>query len=216
MKLSFKTFIHCFDVYTDFLYLYTVPLYAVWVKWLISLSIYYPMYAILEQSLFLIPKAKILRITGRDGCLGRLIYAFGEVTMCLPLYHLLFVEKEETISPKKYKKILFEASSKYIVEDGPQFLIQMLNSIKVGTSWRWFQFVSPLLSLHGLTARFITPFHDFQDRLQKIGLLCFAQCLCIFPAFLVIVIEFAYADHRPEWAKVHTTIREHEYNVKAW
>ena len=48
----------------------------------------------------------------------------------------------------------------FTFQDGPQFLIQMFNSMLVGQSWTWIQIGSALLSFKGLGYRFINRGHN--------------------------------------------------------
>ena len=97
------------------------------------------------------------------------------------------------------------------MEDGPQFILQMVNSFYVGSSWSWVQIVSPFLSLKGLSDRFILKDMSLKDKSDdktffKINFFI-SQACCVLPAFILVLSIFEYDDQRPIWAKQFSTVR---------
>ena len=90
-----------------------------------------------------------------------------------------------------------------MLEDGPQFVIQMINSFLVGTSWTWVQVASPFLSLMGLTGRLIVRDDEF---FFKFALTC-TQLTCVVPVLIMVICIFSYEDKRPSWAAQFSSVR---------
>ena len=99
----------------------------------------------------------------------------------------------------------------FVTEDILQFCLQLLNSIQIGSSWQYFQFLGLFLSLRGVATRMTLAAHaDKSDgivRKLKIRLNLFIQI--VFVCFLVYIVDtrFRFEDTRPAWAKLHSSIR---------
>ena len=95
----------------------------------------------------------------------------------------------------------------FLLEDGPQFYLQTLNSMLVGQTWDWVQVVSPLLSLRGIAYRFLKEQTSTLDRRICYVFNFALNIACVLPLMIFILSVFTYSDSRPEWAKVFSPVR---------
>lgn len=93
----------------------------------------------------------------------------------------------------------------FALEDGPQFVLQMLNSLLIGQSWQWLQVISPMTSAFSLVGRYIK---KGQDRDGFIICLLLCSFVCWISSLLIIVLTvFSSIDNRPDWVKQMSLIK---------
>lgn len=146
---------HNFDFFTDLEYLRTVPIYSNWLRIPIILTLVIPPIFIMKEAWGFSDKkplkaAKLgfLNITGATVLVGF-------------FFDFLKDHKEQTTEEQKMKLIRDDTIENgqgimayfYSIEDGPQFALQMINSMLIGKSWSWVMVISPLLSISGLMTK---------------------------------------------------------------
>ena len=95
----------------------------------------------------------------------------------------------------------------FVVKDGPQFILKVVNSMLIGQSWSWFYVITKLLSLKGIAYKFI---HDAGNdkHIQFHGKLTICANVCfILPILVFVMYMIEYNDQRPEWARPFPTFR---------
>lgn len=151
---------HNLDWFTDLTYLLTVPIYTTEMKfWLIVSILIPPLFMLNNFFIDLFKRHYSLRKSLRN--------FLTAITGTTSLYFFYFDFNHQRKSKEMQNKYILKnrtASYKglfglfYLLEDGPQFLIQTINSLLIGKSQSWLMILSPILSMHGLLSKLMTEY----------------------------------------------------------
>lgn len=104
-----------------------------------------------------------LNFTGTQGLYGYIYNADGSYRE--PNFRRLYIQNNAI------ERSQAQLGSFFIFEDGPQFLLQMINSILIGKSWTWVMVISPLLGASAILGRLLSKpvksFRTVKSQLRK-------------------------------------------------
>lgn len=194
-----KAVFHNLDVYSDLAYILMVPKYSKVFSILMIMTMVVPMLYLVKRNW--------------KGC-NRVTLKWWLLDF-LGLYQVYFIKymgNKEEGDPTVLANESSRLARIYILEDGPQFLLQLTNSMLVGNNWSWIQVLSPFLSLKALSERFVVPMYGDNER-RNIKCLVANFVVFVLPTLYLVFVFFDKDDKSPPWARLQSDIR---WNVEKY
>lgn len=180
---------HNADLISDILYVCTVPTFSRWIDAVLIIGILQPL-GIMAVTAYINSRKKN---SGAKGILWNFVVLVSGTT------HLTKKYKQETdmdkimTRPGESDQIRALLRMAFLLEDGPEFIVQMINSLYVGSSWTWIQVFSPILSLKGISDRFILQpklvsnikLTNYREKLCLYNFFFLTQACCLLPVLVI-------------------------------
>lgn len=112
--------------------------------------------------------------------------------------HMLVADGCETIEPiEKAQGVL---GMIFILQTGPQLIIQTVNTLSIGQTLTTVQLASPVFAILALIEQFTGQWAK-KGWYRQVPICIFLTL--ILPVIIIFFAAFDYSDRRPQWAKLH-------------